>query len=53
MSCYLNSYHNCKNVQAFENYDNVVHFQLQETDKASVNTSCQAVSYLTCHVTMG
>lgn len=25
----------------------------KETDKARVNTSCQAISYLTCHVTIG
>lgn len=82
MSCYLNSYHNCKNVQkcftekkhpppfafltispppvyfAHWKFDSgglpvAVQNQANDADKASVNTSCQAVSYLTCHVTIG
>lgn len=30
-----------------------VQIQANETDKATVNTSCRALSYLTCHVTIG
>ncbi len=39
--------------QKFSAFPVTVQNHAKEPDKASVNTSRQAVSYLTCHVTMG
>lgn len=80
MSYYLNSHHDCKNVQqcftekrillpllsqtislphlysAHWNFNSSEHPKIKKrkpTACANVTATCRAVSYLTCHVTMG